>query len=105
MSRLKDLVEHFELHQSEAALVDEEISFLDFLYEHYVQIQDHNHEDQNSHDQLPFSNVSPGQSFWMQAHFDYFRTPIKNLHFTISNFVTRLSSQEFLRILFRPPSF
>ena len=56
--KITDLLEHYALHQQEAEAMGEACSFTEFLYLHFVSSDDHQHNQQNEHEQLPLQNLS-----------------------------------------------
>ncbi|MFT4762423.1 MAG: hypothetical protein ACI9XO_002999 [Paraglaciecola sp.] len=54
--KFNDLQAHSVLHQSEAIAAGQTISFSDFLYLHFVDGDEHQHENEDDHERLPFHN-------------------------------------------------
>ena len=69
--RIPDLVDHYQLHVEEAALICEEYSILNFVNDHFINPDKHT---QKGHDQdhqdLPLHNISP--SLLMHCDFSLF---------------------------------
>ena len=51
--KLKDLQEHYQLHQLEAKLAGIEFTLQEFLYDHFIQPDGHEHEGEEDHESLP----------------------------------------------------
>ncbi len=52
--RLKDLQEHYQLHRQEALAAGKDVSLQEFLYNHFVEQNNHEHpDDGGGHDSLP----------------------------------------------------
>ena len=62
-----DLVEHFEEHQQEALAVGEAISFSEFLLLHFFETEQHQHDSDNSHDNLPLKNITTTVVLYIDA--------------------------------------
>jgi hypothetical protein len=60
LARLGQLWQHFGEHRVEIQPSGAELSFLDFLYEHYLAPEQHDHPDRSQHDQLPFQHLGAG---------------------------------------------
>lgn len=56
--KVNDLLEHYALHQQEAEAVGEVCVFTEFLYLHFVSNDDHQHDQQDEHEQLPLQSLS-----------------------------------------------
>ena len=57
--RLKDLQEHYQLHCQEAELAGKEVCLQEFLYDHFIEHNNHEHEgDGCSHEGLPMHSCS-----------------------------------------------
>lgn len=104
LMKFSDLLEHYQLHQEEAALIGESISFSTFLYLHFINGDEHQHEQENEHDKLPFQNSLSSFSFYLaynDTNFLSVQSPI----------VTHLPSYESFYSkdvhidIFHPPSF
>ena len=51
-----ELLEHFADHQKEAKLKGDSINFLDFAFIHFFSPDQHQHDEPNEHDNLPFQS-------------------------------------------------
>ena len=56
LSKLGKLLEHFELHQQEAAATSETLAFSTFLLDHFWGQHRHDHHD-DSHQELPLQSI------------------------------------------------
>lgn len=56
LTRVGQLWQHFDQHRTELTDTGGELSFLDFLYEHYLAPEQHDHPDRSQHEQLPFQH-------------------------------------------------
>ena len=56
--KFNDLQEHYVLHQNEAVAAGTGISFSKFLYLHFIDGGEHQHENENNHNNLPFQNIT-----------------------------------------------
>jgi len=60
IGQLNDLLEHYELHQTEALELGIELSFTEFLYIHFIEGDEHQHQNENNHRNLPLYSISSG---------------------------------------------
>jgi hypothetical protein len=57
--RLKDLQEHYQLHCQEAEMAGKEVCLQEFLYDHFIEHNDHEHAENGcSHEGLPMHSCS-----------------------------------------------
>jgi len=61
LARLAKLAEHFQLHRNTAG-GSERLSALEFLWEHFVQPNGHQHDQGNEHSELPFQSLNSGMT-------------------------------------------
>lgn len=66
MGQLDNLLKHYELHQSEAQNVGSSISFMQFLYIHFVSGDEHQHPNENEHHNLPLYSISSGMILFFE---------------------------------------
>ncbi len=96
--KVKELVSHYNLHQQEAIMNNEMMSFTDFLVIHFVDIDDHQHEDHNEHEKLPFQQLNSSISSYVLTAFDFpslseeipllNNNILKEIHFLSSDFTS-----------------
>lgn len=55
---IDDLIEHYKLHKEEAFQIGETISFHSFLYLHFIEGDEHEHDQDSHHDNLPCKTIS-----------------------------------------------
>ena len=68
--QLHHLFEHYQLHKIEAEIEGTELSLSSFLMQHLFEYDDHEHEDQQEHEQLPFHQISTSLTFFMPNYID-----------------------------------
>lgn len=56
--KINDLMEHYELHQKEAIALGKTVNFSEFLLLHFFNAEQHEHDSENSHDNLPLQNFT-----------------------------------------------
>lgn len=56
--KINDLMEHYGLHQKEAIALGKAVNFSEFLMLHFFNAEQHEHDDENSHDNLPLQNFT-----------------------------------------------
>jgi len=102
-ARFGDLLEHYQLHQEEASLVGESISFSAFLYLHFVDGDEHQHEQESEHNNLPFQNNLSSLSLYLissEANIPFSPSPIV---VSLPHY-TSFYSKDIHADIFHPPS-
>ena len=101
--KFNNLLEHYKLHQEEVRIIGKTVSFSSFLYLHFIDGDEHQHDDEDDHKTLPFQNISSSITFYITSSPT---TPISSSDFTKQ--VTPLSStllQEDISFdIFHPPA-
>ena len=103
LAQMDDLLRHYELHQVEAAQMNIQFTFWDFLALHFVTGEDHNHEQGNEHDQLPFQSFSTSLTLFLENPI----LPTENVSCfpqVKTSFLDLLADQGVLRFTFHPPT-
>ena len=72
--KLKDLQEHYQLHQLEARLAGVDFTIHEFLYDHFVQPDGHEHEGEDDHEGLPMYSC-PSSVLMAFANMDVEKMP------------------------------
>lgn len=90
MLHLADAAEHFAVHQAEADTLGTTFTLLDFVMDHYLDPNNHQHEQGNEHDELPFTHTHSHSLDWAE---------INILPSCISQAEEKLSSQSFITLL------
>lgn len=103
LTRIQNAVRHFKLHKAEAAADGENLSFYSFFFRHYIQPDNHEHQDQqNNHQNLPFANIHADISFALIAHpLPGVSPPVQAG--SIPHFTGRVIAPEYYFSVFRPP--
>lgn len=57
LAHIPDAMAHYQEHWEEAQLIGVDFSLSSFLRDHYSDPDGHEHDDQNSHDQLPLQHI------------------------------------------------
>ena len=105
IGHIDDLWSHYQLHRSESLMCGNELSFLDFLYQHFVEgDQDHHQEDDNQ-DQLPFQSIASGMTLFLNASDLIIPSLPIPQHRNPIAFESNLISDPFLNPILQPPSF
>ena len=60
LSQVNNLLDHYKLHQLEAEALAVKISFVEFLYLHFVSGDEHQHSNGDEHDGLPLYSLLSG---------------------------------------------
>ncbi|MFK7933731.1 MAG: hypothetical protein AB8G22_09485 [Saprospiraceae bacterium] len=58
LTKINDLMEHYQLHQEEATALGEAITFVDFLYLHFITGEEHQHDTEDDHNNLPLQQFA-----------------------------------------------
>jgi len=77
--KLNNLMKHYELHQEEARAIGKTVSFSSFLYIHFIDSDEHQHDGEEDHESLPFQNISSSTTFYLTS---FQATAIPRPHFT-----------------------
>jgi hypothetical protein len=103
LTRIQNAVRHFKLHKTEAAADGENLSFYSFFFRHYIQPDDHEHQDQqNNHQNLPLTSIHVDISFVLFFH------PLLNVAppaqaGATPQFTDQAIIPEYFSSVFRPP--
>lgn len=103
LSKLMDLVEHFELHQEEALAIGETLSLVSFLYLHFITSEEHEHDDHQEHKNLPLQKISNSLFFFLTNPTTTFIN--KNLPQEKLKYTPKLYISKFIASIFHPPCF
>ena len=63
LTRVPDMLEHYELHQQEVMNLNIEISFWEFLKIHFITPDGHEHEGNDDHQNCPFQSFCSSITF------------------------------------------
>lgn len=102
LTKIYEMVEHYELHTLEANIEGMTYNFLNFLYDHFVNSDEHTHGDENSHQNLPFKVINSLITF-ISNHFDFSGFSFSPVLSSQPKFVTNLHLTGFFSALFHPP--
>lgn len=103
LSHLPDLIAHYQLHQLEAKIYCLDFSLMDFLVIHFINADDHQHEENDGHQDLPFHSFHAASTFFLlstNAAFSKARAP---LNFVKIVYQSSFHLKGFLRAVFHPP--
>ncbi len=67
---LIETVEHYFQHRAEAQLANEPFSLLDFITDHFVNPDSHQHDDHSEHQKLPFQSFQSPLNFIVSSFDD-----------------------------------
>ena len=108
LMKIKALSEHFQIHQLEARQNGVDFSFSDFIYEHFVTGDEHEHEESDHdshHEDLPCKQLSPGQTYLVSS----FMSPIIcqdvlsfNTH--LLDYKSFFYEEDYLASVYQPPA-
>ena len=99
--KVSKLMEHYDFHLEQAAAEGQDFSFGEYLWIHFVQPDNHEHED-DSHQDLPLQTFSGSTSIEIVATDFTLNLPPPNqeeTRFSTQSWV----SQSSLRTILRPP--
>lgn len=104
LTKVGDLLLHFEEHRAEALSQDQSLTLEQFLRLHFVN-QDPAHEDRDAHkhSDLPFQNISTSIVLFVVGT-PTWSVPLPVVLQRIVERVPRGLSYDFARLIFRPPS-
>lgn len=104
MGLLDDLLKHYELHQSEAQNMGSRISFMQFLYDHFISGVEHQHPNENEHHNLPLYSISSGMILFFEQLGSFSHTIFDGIGKTeiTSHIIFYLNP--FINQVFHPPS-
>ena len=54
---LSELIGHYQLHVEESKTLGEEIILSEFLFNHFIEVDDHHHDTDSDHEKLPLQNI------------------------------------------------
>ncbi|NRB46946.1 MAG: hypothetical protein HRU41_04690 [Saprospiraceae bacterium] len=63
--RISDLVQHIQVHRLEAAEVGQAFSWKQFVYDHFINPDQHEHSNQTDNHELPFHVVNGTVLVWV----------------------------------------
>ncbi|MBX2875442.1 MAG: hypothetical protein KTR30_25220 [Saprospiraceae bacterium] len=66
-----DLIQHAQVHKLEAAQLGEEFSWKDFVYDHFINPDHHEHSDHTDHHELPFHVIHGTVLAWVDQAVDF----------------------------------
>ena len=105
ITQLDDLMSHYALHQQEARLANQEMSFWNFLYIHFITGDEHQHEDSQQHENLPLKKISNAVFVFLDLH-EASQEKLKHPHTTLVNsFYQKFFSKDFTYSIFHPPAY
>jgi len=104
LARIDQLLEHYAIHQTEATDQGQEISFVSFLYLHYVLKDDHQHSDASSHQQLPLGSLTAPAIFYLNNPTAILPNKATFVAKQFISFRSQLISPGFVTSVFHPPA-
>lgn len=69
--RISDLVQHIEVHRLEAAQLGQVFSWKQFVYDHFINPDQHEHSNQKDNHELPFHVVNGTVLVWVGEPHDF----------------------------------
>ena len=63
LTRIPDMLEHYELHLEEIGDLDIEFTFWEFVKIHFITPDDHEHDDNDEHQNCPFQSFCSPLNF------------------------------------------
>ena len=97
LTRVADMMEHFQLHQEEVVKLNVDFSFWEFLKIHFITPNDHEHDGNDDHQNCPFQSFCPSLNFVLSTDNTAFAEAVStfiqedliyNNTFHLSGFVT-----------------
>jgi len=102
--KLRELVDHYELHKLEAQVAGEEMSLYEFFHLHFIIGDEHEHHS-SDHEDLPFQHFTSGMNLYIFSNdfnFEFSNTrPFRNVQF-MTDFL--FIDEEYLQTIFQPPA-
>jgi len=104
LAKINDLLKHYQTHKIEAATQNKSITFINFLYVHFIDIEEHDdHEDH--HEKLPFKNISISNLLYFEPLLLLGLNQSNLYKFVFISFINQLLPDGFLNSIFRPPTY
>jgi len=97
-------LDHYQEHRQEAALHPDKTGFFEFMSAHFFNSDGHEHDDCNSHQNLPFQQIQSSLTLVFQQVFQ--SLPLHIDPFSIKKafpVVRQISSSDYSCGIFRPP--
>lgn len=101
--KLGNLMEHYDEHQEEALAIGETISFSEFLYIHFIDGDEHQHENEDHHENLPLQNITSPITFYLAINLPSLNTTTKVFTKTVLPFYPSILQDELASNIFHPP--
>ena len=103
ITKLPDLVDHYQLHVEEAALLNEDYTLFNFINDHFIDPDEHTQSGhENDHQDLPLHHVS---STLLICHdFDFIDIEESNNHSQTPELRILRKSFDHMEEFFRPPN-
>lgn len=103
MTKMLNLLEHFNEHKEETSKDGEPFSLIKFLDQHYTQANDHQHNNGHSHQKLPLHQFGGFTADFVAQTIPY----ISSFEFEIGSAllagIHQWNSYEFIQPVFQPP--
>ena len=103
LAQLDELMEHYMLHQTEARLEGEQISFTDFLFEHFIQGETEDHQHDDEHDELPLYSECNGIPLWHYQKSSLSYRTVSDPYVSVTFVTDQLLEHDYLNKVFHPP--
>jgi hypothetical protein len=104
LGKLPELAEHYRLHQQLAAAEGREVSFCQFLLEHFWQADSHDHGDEgDSHKDLPFKHLQNANPIVLQYSYPALMKQQLPVHTALFPKAEAAHPSTYLEGVFRPP--
>lgn len=104
LTKINGLMQHYTVHQKEAQSLKQAVSFIDFIYLHYINCEEHQHDNTSEHENLPFQIV--GSTMVLFASIlgvDHFEHDLKWTQ-SLNIFQNKFLEKGFIHSIFHPPT-
>lgn len=104
ISQLDNLSKHYELHQIEALELGAELSFTEFLYIHFIEGDEHQHQNENNHQNLPLHALSNGIILFFNLPIDTKKLIVQVIEKRKETYLNTFYINPFINQIFHPPT-
>ncbi len=102
LTKLPDLIDHYQLHVGEAALLDEDYTLFNFINDHFINPDEHTQNGhENDHQNLPLHHVS--STLLICCDFDSFDIEELNIQSETPELRKLRKSFDHMEDFFHPP--
>lgn len=105
ITQIDDLIRHYQLHQAEAKLMNQELSFWDFLYMHFITEAEHQHDNPSEHENLPLKKISTSNILFCLDALGLEKDLPQYFTQSFSIFKGYFLAKEFIFSIFQPPCY